>query len=708
MGAVLNALPEPLRALLESRPRLRPLNITYQRLDGRAVYVVENPVSSAFYRVGEREFRFMSCLDGTRSIVDILTYLDRVEPESAIDLGSAMRFLEMLRGDGLLDEPDPGGRAPKPSWLDRLGGLMFLRISFGNPDRFFAWLSRWLGWAVHPVAWLGGLALIVVGGLALTRNADRMRDASLGILAPQHWLWFAVIFVVLRVIHESWHGLVSRRLGARVRDVGVVLILFFPIGYTDVTSSWGLPSRWHRFLVSCAGVFVELCIAAAAALVWTGTGPGLANTLAWQVVLTAGVSSLLANANPLMRFDGYYMMTDVLDLPNLATRSQILTRACFRRFLLGMKGQQIPSLRDRGWRAAALYAPASLVWRILLMVNILAAAGALMRGAGVLLVCVSVAAWSHRPLLQAWRWVASMSWGARAGAAVRMLIPVGATAAVMLIPWRAAAVEPALIDWADRSDVYAGCAGVLQTLPVRPGSHVEAGNELARLDNPELEPEVELLRMRVEREELRTRVALREGDMPEWSATQASRDALADELAHAEERASRRTVTAPAAGVVYDHRLDRRVGQYIKEGERLLTLGHPTDREAVVLISQERHARYGLRHGDPVEVWIPEHDATWTGIVASMSPAARRQVEQPALTALGGGHLEVRSQDREGYELQDPQFEVRVRLSGEGVAGLHAGERGYVRGGEGSPVPLWRLAYAGLERFWSGLLGERG
>ncbi len=706
-----------IRGLFQARPRLRRLNVSFQRMEGRPVYVLEDPGSSAFYRAGESEYRFLECLDGTRTVGETLSRLAATSPETAIDPGNAIRLIEMLKAERLLDEPgqlpDGLGGPARPTWIDKIGSVLFWRISLGNPDRFFRWLCVWMGWVVHPLAWIAGLGVIAVGAMTLLRHADRMRDATLTVLAPHNWIWFGVVFVALRAIHETWHALTCRRWGGHVRDIGIVLILFLPVGYVDVTASWGLPSRWHRLLVSSAGVFIELCLAAVAAVVWANTDAGLANTIAWQTVLTAGVSSLLVNANPLMRFDGYYMASDLLDLPNLYARGQLFVRAFVRRVVLGVRSHGWPPMRERGWWMAAIYGPSALVWRIFVLANLLAAAGALFRGAGILLVCMTLVAWWRGSKGQGTRWFRGLPFGTQAGAVVRVLLFAGAAGAVLFVPWRSAAVEPAIVDWADRYDVYAGCPGIVEEVGVRPGARVDAGVEVARIGNPDLKAEADRLRVRVAKEDLRARFALREGDMPSWSAAHAACEALQEEWEHVEARAGRSIVRAPAAGVVYGHRLDRRVGQYVREGELLFTLGNASEREAIALIPQERLALYGLSVGDLVDVWVPGRDESWSGTIVALGPAARERIDRPALTALGGGHLAVRSrphggQDEDGgYELQDPQFEVRIRLMGDEASSLRAGERAYVRAKGGAPMPLWRLAYGRLEGFWSRLLGRR-
>lgn len=706
-------LPEAVRAWLVSRPRLRPLSFTCQRLGGRTAFVLEDPGTSAFYRLGEREYRFVEQLDGRRTVAEILQRSASL-PEPGLDAGNALRLLEMLRAERLLDEPgrpmEPAPGTARTGLLDRLGSILFLRVSLGQPDRFFIRLSGWMGWLVHPVAWLLGLAAIVVGGLVLVRHADRMRDATLNVFTADRWVWTLVIFVALRAIHEVWHGLTCRRWGGSVRDIGVFFIVFFPVGYTDVTSSWGLPSRWHRLLVSCAGPFIELVLAGTAAIVWAQTGPGVANTVAWQVVVTAGASSLLVNINPLMRFDGYYILTDLLDLPNLYARGQIVMRAFFRRCILGVRGQGIPGVGERGWRAAVLYGPAAFAWRIFAVTNILFAAMVMFRGAGIAIVCVSLLAWSGRSAGPFLRWFGGLPVGVQAAAAVRLLLAAGLGGAVLLLPWRPATVEPAIVDWADRCDIYSGCPGILESVRVRPGGAVSAGEVLAQIDNSDLQAAADRLKIRAEREELRAAVALREDDMPAWSAARAAARALEGEWKFAAERARRRAVSAPVAGIVHEHRLEERLGEYLREGEALLTLGHAVDREMVALVPHERMAFYNLKLGDEVEVRILGRAELLRGPVSSIGPAARQQIDYPALTAFGGGHLAVKPRaggGRDGYELQDPQFEVHVRLTGPGVDTLHAGERGYVRTFGGVPIPIWRMAVGKIGGFWSRLMSKQ-
>ena len=202
------------------------------------------------------------------------------------------------------------------------------------------------------------------------------------------------------MIHELWHGLVSKHYGGQVYEAGVLLVLFLPIGYVDATPSWRFPGRWQRIHTAAAGMIAELSVAAVAAFVWAELPPGPAADLAFNLVLIAAVDTLIFNANPLMRFDGYFILADLTGIPNLYQRGQEFTRHLGRRYLLGIRSAWSPGLGALKGLFVRVYGLAALAWRIAILVVILVVASGLFHGLGLVVSVLAGAALLAVPLLR--------------------------------------------------------------------------------------------------------------------------------------------------------------------------------------------------------------------------------------------------------------------------------------------------------------------
>ena len=180
----------------------------------------------------------------------------------------------------------------------------------------------WLGWCFSFPALVGWCVVIGWALCDLAIHSQRLSESTSGVLAVGNWLWLGVAWVGLKVLHECGHAVACKRLGGEVREAGVIFVLLAPLAYVDVTSTWRLRSKWARIQVAAAGMYVELFVAALATLVWARTPTSVLNQVCLNVMTTAGVMTVLFNANPLMRFDGYYIVSDLLELPNLYTQGQ--------------------------------------------------------------------------------------------------------------------------------------------------------------------------------------------------------------------------------------------------------------------------------------------------------------------------------------------------------------------------------------------------
>ena len=320
----------------ELTPKLRPsIQIHRQHFRGARWHVVQDPTTNAFFRINEPAYRFVGLLDGRRSVDEAWRACLELDADEAPTQGEVIQLLGQLYSSNLLQGGAPGDvealfrrRSKRVAREVRgyLTNLLFVRIPLFDPDRLLGATRPALGWLF---SWFGlalWIALLIAGGWALIGRGEALASGAGSILAPGNLLPLYLSFALLKLLHELGHGLACKQFGrlesngGEVHTIGIMLLVFMPIPYVDASSSWAFRSKWRRIVVAAAGMIAELAVAAVAAIVWSQTSAGtLTHAIAFNMIFVAGVTTLLFNANPLLRYDGYYILSDdLLGIPNLA------------------------------------------------------------------------------------------------------------------------------------------------------------------------------------------------------------------------------------------------------------------------------------------------------------------------------------------------------------------------------------------------------
>ena len=351
------------------------------------------------------------------------------------------------------------------------------------------------GWIFSPLMTAAGLLLICGGVVVIATHGDRFIASSHLIFSPHNWLSMALVWVGLKIFHELAHALVCKRYGGEVREAGLIFILFAPAAFVDVTSSWRFPSKWQRIHVAAAGMYVELVLAALAAMVWSQAESVVLRHALFNTIVMASLSTLVFNANPLMRFDGYYILGDLLEIPNLATEGSRFVRQLAARVFYG----RVPPAREllgvRGW-VVRLYGLAAWLWRLVVCISLLAAASILFKGAGLVLGVAGAVCWFGKPVVR--------SGCAICIAAITNRLCCRCEPAVVAAVLRRRSLCDAGVDavagnghGTGRRRVHRSVdrsqrapPGFVDKIHVRDGQHVEAGDLLLELRNDTLQAEL--------------------------------------------------------------------------------------------------------------------------------------------------------------------------------------------------------------------------
>ncbi len=688
--------PLPISPIDRQSPALRrELTFRPQAFGGRSCYVVEDPVNGRFFQIGVAEYTFISLLDGSMTAGEVLDATRKACPDCGFTTHDALAICLWVQRTGLVADAAAGSSGGDRSsavaaHASRCGGRvspLTIQLPLFHPDRFFLKLQPLVGWCFSFPALLAWFAIVGWALRDLVVNSHLIARSSEGILGVGNWIWLGLAWVVLKLFHECGHGVACKRLGGEVREAGLIFILFAPLAYVDVTSSWRLRSKWTRVQVAAAGMYVEIFLAAVATLVWSHSAPGTLNHTCFNVMVTAGVATVLFNANPLMRFDGYYILSDLLELPNLYSQGRQYLTYVARRYLFGM-GDPESAWNGSGGVLIRVYGVASAVWRNLVFWGLVLTASTLLQGAGIVLSALAVFIWLSTAISRLTRFARSETARAQANWRRFSMVAVGGTAVATLllltVPWPGAVVAPAIIGYSPRTIVRAGSSGFLSAMHVRAGETVRCGQVLAELTNPELD--FELAELDVQIAESRINLRLHELKR-EMARRQAEEEHLQTLLKKRDEKWAEvegLVVRAPRAGKVIGRHLDSREGVYYHKGGEMLSIGDEAAKEVRLSIAQPDIAAFRLRLGQNVRLYLPNSPVLQTRLL-KIEPRASVVPLDTTLCVPNGGTLAVRhkpessaKQSSLGYELLSPRFAGVVTLNASQSVTLHAGQRAQV------------------------------
>jgi putative peptide zinc metalloprotease protein len=682
------------------KPRLRSgVRVSRQQVRGQTWYVLTDPVSGRHHRFNGLAYALIAGCDGQLTIDDVWAQRVDAEGDDAPTQAQAIEVFAQAFGANLLGgdvAPDAGGvmkaQGKRRAQRQRaaLNPLAF-KLPLWDPDRFLD--AQW-----HRVAWCFGTAgrwvfaaLLLIGVLLLLTHFSefsRATAAQLGHGRMLILLWIA--YPVVKALHELAHAFAVKAFGGEVHEMGVTMLMLTPVPYVDASASIAFEDKAKRVVVAAAGVVAELLLATFALALWLVLEPGLVRDAALAVTFIGGVSTLLINGNPLLRFDGYHAFCDALELPNLAQRSQRYWQALAKRIALGRAPEAAENVRgsERAWLMA--YAPASWLYRGLLTLALALAVADWNAWLGLALLALSAWWMLAGPLVAALRWL--LGSGEVHGRRLRsMALGSSAVAACVLlslaVPLPQRTLAPAVVWLPDEALVRPQADGFVEQVLVRDGQSVQAGTPLLRLANEPLRLSLqrvtaELQQQQVEHFAAVDSDALRAGMAADrMTALAAERDRLAERVAALDVRAG------TSGRVAIDARR-LIVGQYVQQGQiaaHVLPPGAPLVRAVVanedIALVRERPGQIEvvLAHGGGDAV-----AAQWLRSV----PRASTELITPALGERAGGPIALDPNDREGKHALEPRFEVELRLP-EGVA-AHVGARAWVsfRHGDATLVEL--------------------
>lgn len=658
-------------------PPLRPdlqLSPAQPAFDGAPQWTLADPLRGRYFKLGAAAVRLLRHW----ALGDPNRVLAAANAEPGLPLGEAeledmLRFLGSHDLIAALDDKQRASYGMKASaqrqrlWKRVLHQYLFFRIPLWRPDPFLnrawpvlerngRWLRRW------------GLPLVFALGLFLVaRDWQRFLATFPHLFSLGGALAFGVALTFAKLCHEFGHAFMAKRAGCRVQSMGLAFMVLLPMFYTDVSDAWRVPDRRSRLLIGAGGVLAELLLAVLALLAWSLLPDGPLRTSAFMLASATWITTLAINLNPFMRFDGYFLVSDLWGVDNLQNRAFALCRWHMRETLFGY-GEPAPEPWTPSMRRRLLiWGYGSWIWRAILFLGIaLAVYHLFFKVLGIFLMLVELLWFIGLPV-----WREFGEWWKRRNQtdprkALVTGIVVGAVVLALALPWRSSVEIPALLEASRTSALHAPVAARLKAVHVRDGQSVAAGDLLLELDSPDLDSrqiivrrEIEILQLQLRRQSARSATVADAGILEQRLA-----EAVAEYRGLAAQR-ERLQLRAPRAGVVRDLQRDLTPDRWLHPAEPLARIVEPGLRLRGYLAEENLWRVEAGNEGrfiadDPVrpavQVRLDEVNATGVGYL-----------ELEALSSDQGGPIAVRRDAQHRAEPVQGQYGVRLSLSDESI-----------------------------------------
>jgi putative peptide zinc metalloprotease protein len=687
-----------------TRPALQPhVRLVRQHAPDAVWYVLDNPLSARQLRLDLSTYRVVVQLTGKISVGELWEQLwargaqSGVAPptqEQLIELLGQLYEADALAGEGSPDTADLQRRYDERVHKDRKSRYtnpMALRFRLFDPQPVIDALLQGLR-AASLDRWPWGALWIGVVGTALALLPQHLHALSASIsdrlLSMDNLMVLLVLFPIIKLGHELAHGLACRRRGGQVHELGVMFLVFYPVPYVDATSSNAFAHRTDRFITAAAGMAFEIAVAAIAFFVWLALEPGLARGIAFDVMMLAGLTTLLFNANPLMRYDGYYMLSDALNIPNLGQQSTHYWRWLLERFLLRDAASKPPRDAHRAPITLFLYGPVSTLYRLTVMLTIAWFIAQHYFMVGVVFAAWTLASGMAWPAIRFVRYLMRRQLNAAPG--TRSVAWVGALIAatlafLALVPMPYSSVAAGVVMASDDALVRAAAPGWVKRVDAASWQPVAAQTALLQLSQPLLVAQLQAQHARVALAQAKLRAT--------WMKEPAKGEQLQQELqaeraalGYLQARFANTQIQAPMDGILWWDREADLAGRYVKQGEVMGFVQRPDGALGGAFIRFVVDPATAAHFESHPHLQRLSVRPTWSAKSAPLAlsrttPKLTRELPSAALGKGSGGSIAIDPSDPQGIKTLESwvEFDALPSVSGALALERHLGARVWVR-----------------------------
>jgi putative peptide zinc metalloprotease protein len=664
MVGTVTAPPKPPLPRLRDELKLFPAEAD---ADGSPAWVLHDPLTNRHFRLGQVEIDLLSLLD--QGDAEQIAQLAALNMGHDVSPAQVDEFIEFFRRNNLVcgDEVQKAWYQRQQTLLGQQTVIMqlvksylFFRIPLWHADKFLTKTIPYVAWVGRKSTFFGLGLLLLIGGFLTLRQLDSFVSTFLHFFNPEGFGVYLLALSFVKIFHELGHAYTAKRMGCQVPIIGLAFLVGWPVLYTDTSDAWKLNSRRKRMQIGIGGVAVEMGIAIISLFCWSLTEDGLLRSVFFLFASSTWVMSLLLNFNPLMRFDGYYLLSDWWRVPNLEARSGAMARWRLRETLFALKAEPPEPIQTK----LVLYAYAMWLYRFFLYLGIAALVYYFFfKALGLILFAVEVIYFLMRPFYNEFKiWYGLRSQLTWNPATVRTSLLFVLLLGAGLIPWRSAIHSPAFIK-AHYTPLYSQVSGQISAIHVHNNDFVNKNKVLIEMTAPELAYEKEQVQRRYE--ELSWQRAsqgfdekMRREALIVTSALLSQNQRLRGLL----KKEHKLTLTAPEMGQVADLAVDLRVGDWIAEGTPLLAVLNTQALTVVAYIAEDDLAR--LQIGARGRFYPEKGNFPPVAVeLVEIEKMATRSLDALYQASLFGGDVAVRKNKQDELVPVISQYELRLKLT---------------------------------------------
>jgi len=633
--------------------------------DGSLAWMVQDPINNSFFRIGWLDFEMLLrwAYGSPEKIVNSVNNETTLDIE-VTDVDDLKRFLEqncLLQASSQETVDQLRQRAKELNkgflnWI--LHHYLFFRIPLFRPQVWLASLMPWLGWIFTRTTAIVVTSLTLIGIFLVVRQWGAFSSTFVDQFTWSGLLGYTVALVFAKVLHEMGHALTATRYGVRVAHMGVALLVMIPMMYTDTSESWKLSNPRQRLAIASAGIITELALAGLATLAWSLSPDGSVKSALFFLATTSWLLTLLVNVSPFLRFDGYFILMDAIDFPNLHQRSGAFARIWLRRVLLGFNDVWPEDIQGNGKTFLIVFAFMTWLYRLVVFLGLaLLVYYFFFKVLGIILMVVELVWFIWRPIrseLSMWRERKSEIKSSRVWMAYVLL---GIILVTVLVPWQTGIRGPGWVHPERLHVLYSPLPGRLVRLPE--SDNVTSGQTLFILESPDLRLSAERARRlaQARANELVGLMGLPSGEARREQVRAQQEKYLAEEQLFQEEQA-RLTISAPFSGTIVDLDSELAPGVWIKPSQPLATLVDYSKWVVDTYINEEDIYRISL--GDKAQVYRPLRLGVLQGQVIEVDATRTTLLPHYSLNAKSGG--DIVTLDNEKNVPRNAIYRVRVKL----------------------------------------------
>ncbi|MGZ0170165.1 MAG: hypothetical protein ACKVHE_11460 [Planctomycetales bacterium] len=498
--------------MIPSTQRAIPLavraDLVIKRIDylGVGYWVIKDPAGLKYYRLQQEQYHVLNLLDGERSLEQLREEMLKIMPTVRLQLSDIQHLITDLHEKSLVSSNRSGQGASlikkqrdekKKKFFNTLKSLLYLRLPGWDPESTLKVIYPFFRWMFSPIGVFLWAAIVITSWAMLAVQFETFRTELPKFQQFFGWPNLLYLWITLsasKIIHEFGHGLSCKHFGGECHEMGIMLLVFSPCLYCDVSDSWMLRSKWPRIMIGAAGMYIEILLSAFAIFIWRYTDQGLLHNLALNIFFVTTITTVIFNANPLMRFDGYYMMSDFLEIPNLRPKADKLLRESFAWYCLGIESKPDPFMPETGkvWFVCFAIAAGIYRWFIVIAITVflytvLKPYGLQSLGATLAVVSISTIMYSMISNLYKMITAPRIEPMSKPKMAFSLTILFCVCFAVLSLPMPLHIEATYIIEPLDVKHIYTQTPGELTDVPVKAGDKVDGTQVVAQLRNPDLE-----------------------------------------------------------------------------------------------------------------------------------------------------------------------------------------------------------------------------